>query len=183
MSALSTSAQAADADSCAALIRARSMQLAHIHHAARQRRPTCALRRCTQENPDLCTRHHNHRLQGCPFDAPAPRGRGDDTSTSSDRRMAGSDADAEASDADASAGEPFAPAATPLSESARPVAAAAAASLGNGTVSETRQLPEPSHAGCSSSSRTASAQNCTVVRQLMLGSVFYMYTGARHERC
>ena len=75
---------------------------------------------------------------------------------SSDRRMAGSDADTEASEAEYPGGESLrpppllSPAATPLSESALcPAAAAAAAgvALGKGTVSDTRQLPEPSHAG------------------------------------
>ena len=67
--------------------------------------------------------------------------------------MAGRDADAEASDAEASAGEPLAPpmAATPLSESARP-AAVPGMILGKGTLSATRQLPEPGHVGSTSSS-------------------------------
>ncbi len=77
---------------------------------------------------------------------------------SSDRRMAGSEAEADRSEADAAGGELvrpselLKPAAMPLSESALcPVAVAAAVgeALGKGTVSDTRQLPDPVHAGSS----------------------------------
>ncbi len=74
---------------------------------------------------------------------------------SSDRRMAGSDAEADKSEAEAAGGElvrppePLKPAAMPLSESALCPAAAAGVALGKGTVSDTRQLPDPVHAGSS----------------------------------
>ena len=104
-------------------------------------------------------------------DPPVLRGCADDTSTSSDRRMAGSDAEAEASDVEAS-GEPLRPpplppTGTPLSERARPAAAAPGIAVGKGAESDTRQLPEPSHVG--SSSRAAAprllVEQCHVDRQ------------------
>ena len=80
---------------------------------------------------------------------------------SSDRRMAGNDAEADKSEAEAAGGEPvsppdlLSPAAMPLSDSALCPAAAVLATaavgiaLGKGTVSDTRQLPDPVHAGSS----------------------------------
>ena len=101
---------------------------------------------------------------GGPWGSPVTRGSGDDTSMSSDRRMAGSEADADASEAEAAGGEPLIlfplldPASMPLSESAlcpatAAMAAAVGVALGKGTASDASQLPDPNHAGSSLTAR------------------------------